>query len=90
MDMDRGHGWLSRRWQYGDIKLWDSYYVRKGVNRTWIVWADNCGVQRQTVVSQFYQLDRLVVEGGKTVSSNSQTYGNPSADWCAKTLLSRC
>jgi hypothetical protein len=23
--------------------------------------------QRQTVVSQFYQLDRLVVEGGKTV-----------------------
>ena len=24
------------------------------------------GVQRQTVVSQFFQLDRLVVEGGKT------------------------
>jgi len=24
-------------------------------------------IQRQTVVSQFYQLDRLVVEGGKTV-----------------------
>ena len=27
--------------------------------------ADNT-VQRQTVVSQFFQLDRLVVEGGKT------------------------
>lgn len=26
------------------------------------------GVQRQTVVSQFYQLDRLVVEGGRAVS----------------------
>lgn len=25
-------------------------------------------LKRQTVVSQFYQLDRLVVEGGKTVS----------------------
>jgi hypothetical protein len=25
--------------------------------------------QRQTVVSQFFQLDRLVVEGGKTVGS---------------------
>ena len=24
-------------------------------------------MKRQTVVSQFYQLDRLVVEGGKTV-----------------------
>ena len=24
-------------------------------------------MQRQTVVSQFFQLDRLVVEGGKTV-----------------------
>ena len=24
-------------------------------------------LQRQTVVSQFFQLDRLVVEGGKTV-----------------------
>jgi hypothetical protein len=24
------------------------------------------GQQRQTVVSQFFQLDRLVVEGGKT------------------------
>lgn len=24
-------------------------------------------MRRQTVVSQFYQLDRLVVEGGKTV-----------------------
>lgn len=23
-------------------------------------------IQRQTIVSQFYQLDRLVVEGGKT------------------------
>lgn len=23
-------------------------------------------MQRQTVISQFYQLDRLVVEGGKT------------------------
>ncbi len=30
---------------------------------------DDCGVllQRQTTVSQFFQLDRLVVEGGKTV-----------------------
>jgi hypothetical protein len=27
-----------------------------------------CCEQRQTVVSQFYQLDRLVVEGQKTVS----------------------
>ncbi len=26
------------------------------------------GLQRQTVVSQFYQLDRLVVEGQRTVS----------------------
>jgi hypothetical protein len=26
------------------------------------------GIQRQTVVSQFFQMDRLVVEGGKTVS----------------------
>lgn len=25
-------------------------------------------MRRQTVVSQFYQLDRLVVEGGKSVS----------------------
>ena len=24
--------------------------------------------QRQTVISQFFQMDRLVVEGGKTVS----------------------
>lgn len=35
-----------------------------------IVFADDdCGVllQRQTTVSQFFQLDRLVVEGGKTV-----------------------
>lgn len=30
-------------------------------------YADNDGyMQRQTVVSQFFQLDRLVVEGGKT------------------------
>ena len=27
-------------------------------------------MQRQTVVSQFYQMDKLVVEGGKTVSRN--------------------
>jgi hypothetical protein len=27
--------------------------------------------QRQTVVSQFFQLDRLVVEGGKSVRLNS-------------------
>lgn len=27
--------------------------------------------QRQTVVSQFFQLDKLVVEGGKSVSSFS-------------------
>ena len=26
--------------------------------------------QRQTVVSQFYQMDKLVVEGGKSVSCN--------------------
>ncbi len=26
-------------------------------------------LQRQTVISQFFQLDKLVVEGGKTVSS---------------------
>ena len=25
-------------------------------------------MKRQTVISQFYQLDRLVVEGGKSVS----------------------
>jgi len=31
------------------------------------------GVQRQTVVSQFFQLDRLVVEGGKT---GKQKQGN--------------
>ena len=31
--------------------------------------ADFESSQRQTVVSQFYQLDRLVVEGGKTVCS---------------------
>lgn len=30
-------------------------------------------VQRQTVVSQFFQLDRLVVEGGKTVSFHLQS-----------------
>jgi hypothetical protein len=30
------------------------------------------GIQRQTVISQFYQLDRLVVEGGK---SGRQTGG---------------
>jgi hypothetical protein len=29
------------------------------------IYADRL-VQRQTVISQFYQLDRLVVEGGKT------------------------
>lgn len=28
-------------------------------------------IQRQTVVSQFFQLDRLVVEGGKSVSYTS-------------------
>ena len=27
-------------------------------------------LQRQTVVSQFYQLDKLVVEGGKSVCSD--------------------
>ena len=31
--------------------------------------ADVSKTQRQTVVSQFFQLDRLVVEGGKTVSA---------------------
>lgn len=30
------------------------------------IFADACDSQRQTVISQFYQLDRLVVEGGKT------------------------
>lgn len=33
-------------------------------------WADAdvvCEMQRQTVISQFYQLDRLVVEGGASV-----------------------
>lgn len=30
------------------------------------IWADR-DTQRQTVVSQFFQLDRLVVEGGKSV-----------------------
>jgi hypothetical protein len=29
--------------------------------------ADWCAMQRQTVVSQFYKLDKLVVEGGKSV-----------------------
>ncbi|KAL9624195.1 MAG: hypothetical protein Q9160_001442 [Pyrenula sp. 1 TL-2023] len=31
-------------------------------------------LKRQTVVSQFYQLDRLVVEGGKTVSETWETW----------------
>jgi len=29
--------------------------------------ADIVAKQRQTIVSQFYQMDRLVVEGGKSV-----------------------
>ena len=29
--------------------------------------AANLGLQRQTVIGQFYQLDRLVVEGGLSV-----------------------
>ena len=32
--------------------------------------------QRQTVVSQFYQLDRLVVEGGKTLEEKGDAPGN--------------
>ena len=31
-------------------------------------------IQRQTVVSQFFQLDRLVVEGGKSVCSTVWGY----------------
>ena len=29
--------------------------------------------QRQTVISQFFQMDRLVVEGGKTVSGELES-----------------
>lgn len=31
--------------------------------------------QRQTVISQFYQLDRLVVEGGKTGKETGESGG---------------
>jgi hypothetical protein len=31
--------------------------------------------QRQTVISQFYQLDRLVVEGGKTGKQKGDSGG---------------
>jgi hypothetical protein len=40
-------------------------YGGKGERCVWI-YADAGIPQRQTVVSQFFQLDKLVVEGGKT------------------------
>lgn len=41
-----------------------------------------CAVQRQTVISQFYQMDRLVVEGGISVCGRvgSWHHGRESAD----------
>jgi len=47
------------------LKLWESAWIicallpYLGINGT------NATIQRQTVISQFYQIDRLVVEGGK-------------------------
>ena len=38
-------------------------------------------MKRQTVVSQFYQLDRLVVEGGKTVSFISDCWNELDFDF---------
>lgn len=34
-----------------------------------------CDVQRQTVVSQFFQLDRLVVEGGRQGKETGENNG---------------
>jgi LYR motif-containing protein 4 len=51
--------WCRRDWK--SCKWW------RWVNTMEIWWAFLMfGLQRQTVVSQFFQLDRLVVEGGKT------------------------
>ena len=44
----------------GSAKSNESCYFHKAL-------ANYFSIQRQTIVSQFYQLDRLVVEGGKTV-----------------------
>lgn len=35
----------------------------------------NCPSQRQTVISQFFQMDRLVVEGGKTGEQKGNSGG---------------
>lgn len=52
------------------LKVWISPEVGMWMEEThvhrWRVVADGI-LQRQTVVSQFFQMDRLVVEGGKTV-----------------------
>jgi hypothetical protein len=49
------------------------------------------GLQRQTVVSQFFQLDKLVVEGGKTGkqtgSDNDRTKGNTPASSSRGSIL---
>lgn len=85
-----GHSWLLRQ-----AAIPQALYIlngfhgwqrrRLGMAR---VWADLSGVQRQTVVSQFYQLDRLVVEGGKTVRSNPH---NPLATlWANRALCESC
>jgi hypothetical protein len=38
-------------------------------------------IQRQTVISQFYQLDRLVVEGGKPVRQAPDDPAFPTGKW---------
>ena len=67
-----GHGGLVRR-GHCNSRLVLQAVIMEGFCWIWRVWADVRGVQRQTVVSQFYQLDRLVVEGGKTVSLHIHT-----------------
>ena len=58
----KAHVWLASG--LVDVVSWDSWMeVLVFVDME----ADHVCQQRQTVVSQFYQLDRLVVEGGKTV-----------------------
>lgn len=53
--------------------------------------ADPSLMQRQTVVSQFYQLDRLVVEGGKSVRPLSRFWSRSVGHWVLiQLLLIRC
>lgn len=54
---------VDQHWAGGFLDEWVENYVREDRHAHTVR-----GLQRQTVVSQFFQLDRLVVEGQKTVS----------------------